>query len=643
MPQPRSKVCKNGNCDHRQDEHKLSKAACRKPWCDCVRFEWSGQWDPYEDPEPTPAAEPVAAEVPVAELEIVEIQPPADPEPEVGEVQAADDGLSARLAVTQRELADLRDDHAKLMGAHALACTSREFNRGRADERTAERDEALARVRELEQDIDFATGEHKLNAKVAELTTQRDAARAEATTAWRQLEELREDLTIAQVELANGRPLERQLAEARTEIDNLRTSRDLAERQLAEARAERDGARDGSLLLASELTASTPAANVLAEYTRWFCQPITGCGRVELEDVPGHPCGPLQQGDRHHHPPPRSSNRMTAVTIRPTFSKDTRPSNGLEEIAENLLSDNHAVHYVVGVVTFAGGSVDEDGAITPAVKFLGLEPLEGAGADDAKRILDNARKTRGLGRMDDSIPAADAGAVQLRRRRQARRRAGLEARPGRRAAGAGGLRRGDHGRARRGQGREGQADHRAVQHRRRRVSAPLKFRKRPVVIEAVQWAGDNFADLDRFTGGRFDALGPEERAGCDDPEATAQVFDVLHSTWVLVRTGDWIIRGVQGEFYPCRTDVFDATYEPVGPDDGGMAPEEHYRRGLKLLTDAERSRSLCDYGNAHATAGVAQAHFTAATTGTGMRAIEAMTQSAQPGRDPGITARDHCA
>jgi hypothetical protein len=96
---------------------------------------------------------------------------------------------------------------------------------------------------------------------------------------------------------------------------------------------------------------------------------------------------------------------MTAVTIRPTFSKDTRPSNGLEGIAEDLLADNHAVHYVVGVVTFAGGSVDEDGAITPAVKFLGLEPLSGPGADDAKRILDVARKTRGLGRMEDGIPA----------------------------------------------------------------------------------------------------------------------------------------------------------------------------------------------------------------------------------------------
>jgi hypothetical protein len=96
------------------------------------------------------------------------------------------------------------------------------------------------------------------------------------------------------------------------------------------------------------------------------------------------------------------------VTLRPTFSKDTRPSNGLEEIAPKLLADNHAVHYVVGVVKFAGGSVDEEGAIVPAVKFLGLEPLDGDLASQAKSILDGARKTRGLGRMEDSIPAQDS-------------------------------------------------------------------------------------------------------------------------------------------------------------------------------------------------------------------------------------------
>lgn len=99
---------------------------------------------------------------------------------------------------------------------------------------------------------------------------------------------------------------------------------------------------------------------------------------------------------------------MTAVTIRPTFSKDTRPGNGLEEIADKLLADNHAVHYVVGVVKFAGGSVDDEGSITPAVKFLGIEPLGGPLADQAKQILDEARKGRGLGRMEDNLPPVES-------------------------------------------------------------------------------------------------------------------------------------------------------------------------------------------------------------------------------------------
>lgn len=98
---------------------------------------------------------------------------------------------------------------------------------------------------------------------------------------------------------------------------------------------------------------------------------------------------------------------MTAVTIRPTFSKDTRPSNGLEAIAEDLIADKHEVHYVVGTVTWAGGSIDLDGAITPAVKFLGIEPLTGDLAESAKTVLDAARKARGLGRMEDNIPPVD--------------------------------------------------------------------------------------------------------------------------------------------------------------------------------------------------------------------------------------------
>jgi hypothetical protein len=90
-----------------------------------------------------------------------------------------------------------------------------------------------------------------------------------------------------------------------------------------------------------------------------------------------------------------------------------------------------------------------------------------------------------------------------------------------------------------------------------------KFRKKPVEVEAVQWTGDNAADLNHFAASHFDVLNEQDRANCDDPEATAQIYDALHSTWVLVYTSDWIIRGIKGEFYPCRPDVFDATYEPV--------------------------------------------------------------------------------
>jgi hypothetical protein len=60
--------------------------------------------------------------------------------------------------------------------------------------------------------------------------------------------------------------------------------------------------------------------------------------------------------------------------------------------------------------------------------------------------------------------------------------------------------------------------------------APLKFRKKPVVIEAVQFDGGNSEEIRAFTLGRFDLVDPEDRT--DDPECVAQVLDDLHSTWV---------------------------------------------------------------------------------------------------------------
>lgn len=97
------------------------------------------------------------------------------------------------------------------------------------------------------------------------------------------------------------------------------------------------------------------------------------------------------------------------------------------------------------------------------------------------------------------------------------------------------------------------------------MSTPIvRRRKRPVEVDTIQWTGTNEADVQAFTGtANFYALDNEDRANSDDPEATATVFDDLHSTWVLVYTGQHIVRGVKREFYPIAEDVLAETYEPV--------------------------------------------------------------------------------
>lgn len=79
------------------------------------------------------------------------------------------------------------------------------------------------------------------------------------------------------------------------------------------------------------------------------------------------------------------------------------------------------------------------------------------------------------------------------------------------------------------------------------------FRKKPVVIEAVRYLpGETCQDVAEFMG-----VDHDERDCFDDAEWAIETLEVL----VFARPGDWIVRGVQGEFYPCKPDIFDATYE----------------------------------------------------------------------------------
>ena len=80
----------------------------------------------------------------------------------------------------------------------------------------------------------------------------------------------------------------------------------------------------------------------------------------------------------------------------------------------------------------------------------------------------------------------------------------------------------------------------------------MKFRKKPVVIEAMQFIGDpNLQECLDFIGG--------PNVGGDDTRIVIETLEGLMTCSKL----DWIIKGVKGEFYPCKPDIFEATYEEV--------------------------------------------------------------------------------
>jgi hypothetical protein len=103
-----------------------------------------------------------------------------------------------------------------------------------------------------------------------------------------------------------------------------------------------------------------------------------------------------------------------------------------------------------------------------------------------------------------------------------------------------------------------------------------RFRTRPVVVEARQLGRDYDEDCEivRWCGGQ--AVGVED--GYEDALLT---IDTLEGV-VAACPGDWIIKGVAGEFYPCKRDIFARTYEPAAREFG---EGEHL---LKLSLDTDR-------------------------------------------------------
>lgn len=80
----------------------------------------------------------------------------------------------------------------------------------------------------------------------------------------------------------------------------------------------------------------------------------------------------------------------------------------------------------------------------------------------------------------------------------------------------------------------------------------MKYRKKPVVIEAVYYDGQNLNTIESFA--------PIQRQVTDD--GLSYGIDTLEG-FMKITEGDWIIKGVNGEFYPCKPDIFEKTYERV--------------------------------------------------------------------------------
>lgn len=111
----------------------------------------------------------------------------------------------------------------------------------------------------------------------------------------------------------------------------------------------------------------------------------------------------------------------------------------------------------------------------------------------------------------------------------------------------------------------------------------MKFRKKPIVIEATRWNKNGDHPLDNVMRPFEDTgkIPTEPREGevvryFRHPQVDGGIFckhcgHTMHlHGWIdtlegghIVCPGDWIITGIQGEHYPCKPDIFEATYEPV--------------------------------------------------------------------------------
>ena len=93
----------------------------------------------------------------------------------------------------------------------------------------------------------------------------------------------------------------------------------------------------------------------------------------------------------------------------------------------------------------------------------------------------------------------------------------------------------------------------------------MKARKKPVVIEAIKWDGSNLYEVETFLGKAYKGVKVLNDAawqvgkGIPIAEISIKTIDSI----AKAINGDYVLKGTEGEFYPCKPDIFEKTYEII--------------------------------------------------------------------------------
>ena len=98
----------------------------------------------------------------------------------------------------------------------------------------------------------------------------------------------------------------------------------------------------------------------------------------------------------------------------------------------------------------------------------------------------------------------------------------------------------------------------------------MKYRKKPIIIEAIQWNGKNKKEIKSFCGDYATFVSVETFEYNEVVLEIMKYNELITQSKLIIKTlegelvamqGDYIVKGIKGEFYPCKPDIFEQTYE----------------------------------------------------------------------------------